>query len=61
MIAPETGDCRFCQSRHNMHLRNLNEIQQMYSSDFNLIEIPLSPVEVRGIDALREFSKFIMQ
>jgi arsenite-transporting ATPase len=61
MITPETENCRFCHSRHNMHLRNLNEIRQIYSNDFNLIEIPLSSVEVRGIDALHEFGKLLMQ
>jgi len=60
MIAPESGNCNFCQTRHKMHLHNLQEIRQIYSSDFNLTEIPLNPIEVRGIDALREFSKSIM-
>ncbi len=61
MIAPPNPHCTFCQSRHTMHLRNLNQIREIYKDDFYLTEIPLYQTEIRGIPALREFSKFIFQ
>ncbi|NVM56075.1 MAG: TRC40/GET3/ArsA family transport-energizing ATPase [Candidatus Helarchaeota archaeon] len=60
MIAPETPNCDFCQSRHKMHLRNMAEIRELYTDDFNLNEIPLNPTEVRGITALRKFGRVII-
>jgi len=61
MIAPESQDCDFCNSRHSMHLRNLIQIRELYRGDFNLTEIPLNPTELRGITDLREFSKIIVK
>ena len=55
------GDCEFCHRRHNMHQSNLGEIRKLYAEDFFLSEIPLNSVEVRGVEALREFGKFLIK
>lgn len=62
MIPPlPDGSCNFCQRRYDMSLNNIGEIRQLYGSDFNLIEAPLAPTEVRGIELLRKFSQNIME
>lgn len=54
-------ECDFCRRRHAMYLNNMIQIRQLYQDDFNLVEIPLSPSEVRGIDMLRKFGKKIIE
>lgn len=60
-IAPFNSNCDFCQSRHHMHIQNLAQIRQLYNEDYGLTEIPLNPLEVRGLDALRRFGKYIIK
>ncbi len=53
-------DCNFCRQRRSMYLKNIVQIRELYIDDFNLIEIPLAPSEIRGIDELRKFSKYTL-
>ncbi len=57
---PPEIECNFCRQRRNMYLKNIVQIKQIYEEDFNLIEIPLAPSEIRSIESLRIFSKNIM-
>ncbi|MHA1425558.1 MAG: TRC40/GET3/ArsA family transport-energizing ATPase [Candidatus Helarchaeota archaeon] len=52
-------DCNFCRRRYEMYLKNIGQIHSIYE-DFNLIEIPLAPTEIRGIELLREFNQYIL-
>ena len=54
-------DCKFCASRRAMQQKNLTEIRDIYADDFNLIEVPLFPTEIRGIEKLRELSKKLIE
>ena len=56
--SPEV-ECNFCRRRYEMYLQNIGQIRSIYD-DFNLIEIPLAPTEIRGIESLRQFNKSIM-
>lgn len=60
-IFPESIDCKFCQSRRNMQLKNLKEIRYLYEDDFNLIEIPLFDTEIRGYEQLKKLGKYLFQ
>lgn len=57
--SPES-DCKFCTQRRKMYLENIVKIREFYKDDFNLIEVPLAPNEIRGIKALRQFSKYTL-
>jgi arsenite-transporting ATPase len=57
--SPETN-CDFCHHRHEMYLKNIVQIQQLYIDDFNLIEIPLAPTEIRGLESLRKVSQYTL-
>ena len=61
MIAPTSSSCNFCQSRHDMHLKNLTQIRKLYTDDFVLTEVPLNHIEVRGIESLRKFNKYVLK
>lgn len=58
MVYPEILDCAFCRSRRNMQLENLKEIREIYD-DFNITEVPLFDVEIRGVEKLKELSKIL--
>ncbi|GAG77410.1 unnamed protein product, partial [marine sediment metagenome] len=60
-IFPESIDCKFCQSRRNMQLKNLKEIRYLYEDDFNLIEVPLFDTEIRGYEQLKKLGKYLFQ
>ncbi|MDD1778321.1 MAG: arsenical pump-driving ATPase GET3 [Candidatus Helarchaeota archaeon] len=59
--APGSIDCDFCRRRRDMFLKNIGEIRHLYESDFNLIEVPLAPTEIRGVDLLKDFSELLMK
>ena len=54
--SPES-DCNFCRKRYEMYLKNIVQIRELYKEDFNLVEIPLAPTEIRGLESLRKFSQ----
>lgn len=60
-LFPESVDCKFCQSRRNMQMKNLKEIRYIYQEDFNLIEIPLFDNEIKGYEQLKKLSKHLFQ
>lgn len=60
-LFPESVDCKFCQSRRNMQMKNLKEIRYIYEEDFNLIEIPLFDNEIKGYEQLKKLSKYLFQ
>jgi arsenite-transporting ATPase len=60
-LFPENVDCKFCSSRREMQQRNLVEIKDIYAEDFTLVEVPLFPTEVRGLDKLRELGRLLIE
>jgi len=54
-------DCKFCNSRRAMQQKNLKEIKDIYAEDFTLVEVPLFPTEIRGLDRLRELSRELIE
>ncbi|MHA1321903.1 MAG: ArsA family ATPase [Candidatus Helarchaeota archaeon] len=57
---PPENNCSFCLQRRKMYLNNIKKIKELYTDDFNLIEIPLAPTEIRGIKQLRKFSHYLI-
>lgn len=60
-LFPENIDCKFCQSRRNMQIKNLKEIKYIYEDDFNLLEIPLFDNEIRGYTQLKKLREFLFR
>ncbi|MHA1338643.1 MAG: ArsA family ATPase [Promethearchaeota archaeon] len=58
-LYPEYINCEFCQKRRKMQQKHLNEIRDIYGKNFNIIETPLFEEEIRNIDKLEEFSKYL--
>ena len=60
-LFPENIDCKFCQSRRNMQIKNLKEIKYIYEDDFNLLEIPLFDNEIRGYTQLKKLGEILLK
>ncbi|MHA1792851.1 MAG: ArsA family ATPase [Promethearchaeota archaeon] len=59
-IYPENVDCNFCRSRREFQMRHLDEIRDLYSDEFDVIEIPLFEKEIRKFDQLRKMARYII-
>ncbi|QLG72425.1 hypothetical protein HG535_0D01330 [Zygotorulaspora mrakii] len=51
-------NCKRCQARWKMQKKYLDQIDELYE-DFHVIKMPLCAGEIRGLDNLRKFSKFL--
>lgn len=52
--------CKRCQSRSKMQNKYLGEMNELYE-DFHLVKVPLVNTEVRGLEKLKKFSKFLVE
>jgi len=59
VLYPE-GNCDLCNSRAKMQNKYIEEIYELYE-DFHVTALPLLKEEVRGVDALKEFSKHLLK
>ncbi|HDM24305.1 hypothetical protein DRO02_05535 [archaeon] len=44
--------CPFCKARRKVHTKNLERIYKVFSDEYEIVEVPLMPYEVRGLKAL---------
>lgn len=59
LLNVEGSDCQQCLSRHKMQQKYLDQIMELYE-DFHIVKVPQVPTEVRGINALKEFSEMLV-
>ncbi len=59
MVYPENPSCPFCTARYNMQQKNLKDILELYEG-YDIIQVPLFPEEVRGLEKLLELAKILM-
>ena len=52
------GKCPFCNAKRSQQLRYIEEIHNKFPL-FQIVETPLCPHEVRGVDSLMEFSRYM--
>lgn len=61
VLVPEPGsNCSLCKSRQAMQKKYIDQAEDLYE-DFHLVKLPLQPNEIRGVEALKEFSKFLVK
>ncbi|KOS21398.1 ATPase get3 [Escovopsis weberi] len=56
----ESG-CDQCNARHKMQRKYLDQYEELYSEDFNLVKMPLLVEEVRGKEKLERFSEMLVK
>ncbi|KAJ3131025.1 Golgi to ER traffic- protein [Physocladia obscura] len=61
LIYPKSGsNCDQCLVRSKMQAKYLNQINDLYE-DFHVIKLPLLTQEVRGVEAIKKFSKMLVE
>jgi len=61
VIAPEeVGASRLLAARARMQRKYLDQFYDLYE-DFHIVRMPLLEEEIRGAEALRSFSKFLLE
>ncbi len=62
LLFPEHASaCQQCTVRSRMQRRYLEEAQDLYAEDFNIVEVPLLTTEVRGVDRIKTFSEMLVK
>ena len=54
----ELGDCEFCKERKEEQKKYLNQIRKKFS-DLKATIVPLQPLEVKGLNALKSFRNLL--
>lgn len=61
LLFPQSNsDCAQCLARRRMQKKYLDQFHDLYE-DFHLVLLPLLSAEVRGTDALRSFSEYLVK
>lgn len=60
LLFAEDDDCKRCQSRWKMQKKYLDQMGELYE-DYHLVKMPLLGNEIRGVNNLKKFSKFLLQ
>jgi arsenite-transporting ATPase len=56
-----SNPCAQCNSRRKMQKKYLEQIDDLYGEDFNVVKMPLLVEEVRGTDSITSFSQMLIK
>lgn len=56
----KSHSCKRCESRWKMQKKYLDQMGELYE-DYHLVKMPLLGCEIRGVENLKKFSKFLLQ
>lgn len=60
LLFADDDDCKRCESRWKMQRKYLDQMNELYE-DYHLVKMPLLGCEIRGIENLKKFSKFLLK
>jgi len=60
LFAKKNDTCPLCSTRSKMQGKYLSQVDVLYS-DFHVTKLPLLQTEIRGVPALSEFAKFLIE
>lgn len=56
----DSHSCKRCESRWKMQKKYLDQMGELYE-DYHLVKMPLLGSEIRGVENLKKFSKFLLK
>ncbi|QIW94820.1 hypothetical protein AMS68_000338 [Peltaster fructicola] len=60
LFPKKDNPCEQCNSRRKMQKKYLEQIDELYGDDFNVVKMPLLTEEVRGVDSIKKFSEMLV-
>ncbi|PHH76692.1 hypothetical protein CDD80_1330 [Ophiocordyceps camponoti-rufipedis] len=60
LFPKKTSDCEQCNARRKMQTKYLDQYEELYAEDFNVVKMPLLVDEVRGKEKLEKFSELLI-
>lgn len=61
VLTEAAADSEFNRSRREMQQKYVEEIDRTYSETMPVVQLPLQPFEVKGVDALREVERLLFR
>lgn len=61
LFPKQSSECEQCGARTKMQRKYLDQYEELYAEDFNVVKMPLLVEEVRGKDKLAEFSDLLIE
>ncbi|RCI13035.1 hypothetical protein L249_0994 [Ophiocordyceps polyrhachis-furcata BCC 54312] len=61
LFPKKASDCEQCNARRKMQTKYLDQYEELYAEDFNVVKMPLLVDEVRGKEKLEKFSELLIQ
>ncbi|KAL7942463.1 anion-transporting ATPase [Trichoderma barbatum] len=61
LFPKKESDCEQCNARRKMQRKYLDQYEELYSEDFNVVKMPLLVEEVRGKEKLEKFSEMLVK
>lgn len=59
VLTEEAADSPFNESRRQMQLKYIDELEKLYGGTIPVVRLPLQPFEVKGIEALEKVEKLL--
>ncbi|KAK6433049.1 Golgi to ER traffic-related protein [Oleoguttula sp. CCFEE 5521] len=61
LFPKKDNPCDQCNSRRKMQKKYLEQIDDLYGEDFNVVKMPLLTDEVRGVESISKFSEMLVK
>ena len=61
LFPKKDNPCDQCNSRRKMQRKYLEQIDDLYGEDFNVVKMPLLVDEVRGVESITKFSEMLIK
>jgi len=61
LFPPPNSSCQLCKARTQMQKKYLGQINDLYAELFHVVKLPLLNYEIRGVELLNNFSKYLLE
>ncbi|MCO5584883.1 hypothetical protein L7F22_038815 [Adiantum nelumboides] len=61
LFPKKDSNCEHCRVRKAMQNKYVGEMMELYAEDFHIVRCPLLTEEVRGVEKIQNFSRFLVE